>query len=73
MTDEGDAVLDPYMGVGSAVIAAVKHKRRGYGCDVIAKYVRIAEDRMKALDDGTLRTRPMNKPIYDHTLPNGGH
>ena len=73
MTDEGDAVLDPYMGVGSAVIAAVKHRRRGYGCDVVAKYVRIAHDRMKALDAGTLRTRPMNKPIYDPTLPNGGH
>lgn len=31
MTDPGDIVLDPYMGVGSAVIAAEMHNRVGYG------------------------------------------
>ncbi len=73
MTDEGDAVFDPYMGVGSAIIAALKHNRQGYGCDIVQEYVDIAQDRIKALDAGTLRTRPMNKPIYDPSLPNGGH
>lgn len=29
MTDEGDAVFDPYMGVGSSVIAALMHGRIG--------------------------------------------
>ena len=73
MTDEGDYVFDPYMGVGSAVVAAIMHNRYGYGCDLIQEYVDIAQSRLDALAVGTLRTRPMGKPIYDPTLPNGGH
>lgn len=73
LTESGGAVLDPYMGVGSAVIAAVMHGRVGYGCDVVQKYVDIAWERLHGLRAGTLRTRPMNKPIYDPTKPYGGH
>lgn len=73
MTDEGDAVFDPYMGVGSAVIAALMHRRIAYGCDIVPEYVEIAEQRVQAWRDGALRTRPMGKPIYDPSLPRGGH
>ena len=73
MTDEGDSVFDPYMGVGSTVVAAMKHARIGYGCDIVPRYVRIAGRRIQELRNGTLRTRPMGKPIYDPSLPNGGH
>jgi adenine-specific DNA-methyltransferase len=73
MTEPGDSVFDPYMGVGSAIIAAIKHNRIGYGCDIEQQYVDIAWQRVNALLSGTLRTRPMGKPIYDPNLPNGGH
>ncbi len=73
MTDEGDCVFDPYVGVGSSVIAAVKHNRDGYGCDVVQEYIDIARDRILALRNGSLRTRPMGKPVYDPNLPQGGH
>ena len=73
MTQEGDSVLDPYMGVGSAVLAALKHGRRGYGCDIEQQYVDIAWNRIRELRAGTLKTRPMNKPVYDPSLPGGGH
>ena len=73
MTDEGDTVFDPYMGVGSAAIAALRHERQALGCDVVQEYVDIAQDRVQALQDGTLKTRPMGKPLYDPSLPNGGH
>ena len=73
MTDEGDAVFDPYMGVGSSIIAALMHGRRAYGCDIVAEYVDIAWQRVRQLDQGTLRTRPMGKPVYDPTKPSGGH
>jgi adenine-specific DNA-methyltransferase len=72
-TDEGDSVLDPYMGVGSSVIAAVKHNRIGYGCDVVKEYVDKAWERLHELRAGTLRTRPMHRPVYDPTKPYGGH
>lgn len=71
-TNEGDNVFDPYMGVGSSVVAAVKHGRNGYGCDAVKKYVDIAWDRLHQLRAGTLRTRPMNRPVYDPTKPHGG-
>ena len=73
MTDPGDAVLDPYAGVGSSVIAAVKHGRVGYGCDIDAEYIGIARKRLEQLSAGTLKTRPMGKPVYDPSQPNGGH
>jgi adenine-specific DNA-methyltransferase len=73
MTDAGDNVFDPYVGVGSTVIAAFMHGRIGYGCDVVQEYVDIAGERLLALQNGTLRTRPMGKPVYDPALPNGGH
>ena len=73
MTDPGDAVLDPYMGVGSTVIAALMHGRAAYGCDIVREYVEIACARVERLRSGTLRTRPMGKPIYDPALPRGGH
>ncbi len=73
MTDKGDAVFDPYMGVGSSVIAALMHERNAYGCDVVPEYVDVARKRVQQLNQGTLRTRPMGKPIYDPSKPNGGH
>lgn len=73
MTKPGARVFDPYMGVGSTLIGAVKNGRDGYGTDVVADYVRIAKQRLRELNVGTLRTRPMNKPVYDPTLPGGGH
>ena len=73
MTNEGDTIFDPYMGVGSAVIAALMHGRDAYGCDILPEYVGIARQRIRQLYEGTLRTRPMGKPIYDPSKPNGGH
>jgi adenine-specific DNA-methyltransferase len=73
LTEVGDAVFDPYMGVGSSIIAAMKNDRVGYGCDVVKRYVDIAWQRVAALRAGTLQTRPMAKPVYDPSKPYGGH
>ncbi|MBN8946746.1 MAG: site-specific DNA-methyltransferase [Rhodanobacter sp.] len=72
MTDEGEAVFDPYMGVGSSVIAAIKNGRHGYGCDLDEHYVETAWERVRELRAGTLRLRPLGKPVYDPTKPRGG-
>lgn len=73
LTDEGDRVFDPYMGVGSSVVAALRNDREGYGCDIVKEYVDIAWERVHELRYGTLQTRPMNKPVYDPKKRNGGH
>ncbi len=73
LTAPGDAVFDPYMGVGSSVIAAIKHGRMGYGCDVVRDYVETAWERVHQFRAGTLKTRPMDRPVYDPSKPYGGH
>ena len=73
LTNRKDQVFDPYMGVGTAVVGAVKHGRYGLGCDVVPEYVNIAWERLHLLRSGLLRTRPMERPVYDPTKPNGGH
>lgn len=73
LTNKGDRVFDPYMGVGSTVVGALMHEREGYGCDVSKEYVDVAWERVHALRAGTLQTRPMNKPVYDPAQKNGGH
>ena len=73
MTEEGETVFDPYMGVGSTIIAAIKNNRVGYGCDTEKEYVSAAWDRIKQLRKGILKIRPMDKPVYDPSLPNGGN
>lgn len=64
LTDEGDTVLDPYAGVGSSMIAANMHNRKSIGCEWKKDYADIAEKRLSDLTNGTLKTRPMGKPIY---------
>jgi adenine-specific DNA-methyltransferase len=68
LTNAGDNVLDPYLGVGSSAVAALKNGRNVYGCDAVKEYVRIAENRVADLKEGTLRVRPMNKPVYEPPL-----
>ncbi len=65
LTNTGDNVFDPYMGVGSAIVAAAMHERKGYGCDTVQEYVDIAWERFHSFHAGALRTRPMNRPIYE--------
>jgi adenine-specific DNA-methyltransferase len=67
MTHPGDWVLDPYMGVGTTLAAAVRHGRRGMGADTVEEYVEVARQRVLAAHHGTLRTRPMDRPVYEPT------
>lgn len=67
MTNEGDAILDPYVGVGSAICAAALHNRKGYGSDIMKNYLEIAEERIKAVANGTLTRRLMGTPVYKPT------
>jgi adenine-specific DNA-methyltransferase len=67
LTNENDWVFDPYMGVGSTLIAAVKHNRRAMGCEKEPEYVEIARQRLLDYFNGTLRYRPLGKPVYQPT------
>lgn len=64
LTNEGDWVLDPYAGVGSTLIAGIKHNRRAVGCDKEAEYIKITRQRIKDFFAGSLKIRPLGKPIF---------
>ncbi len=65
MTNDDDWVLDPFLGTGTTVIAAIMHGRRGIGAETVPKYVELAQDRIGKAMAGTLKTRPMHRPVYD--------
>jgi adenine-specific DNA-methyltransferase len=64
-TNIGDLVVDPYMGVGSAAVASVIHGRKSAGADISEKYLSIAKERIVSASNGTLKTRPLDKPVYE--------
>ena len=67
LTNEGDWVLDPFAGVGTSLIAAVRHGRRGMLIERDHGYVRMATQRTIDFYNGTLKIRPLGKPVHKPT------
>lgn len=67
LTNEDDLVFDPYAGVGSSLIAAIKHHRKAMGSEKEAEYIKIAKERIKSYFNGTLKVRPLGQPVYKPT------
>jgi len=65
LTNAGDWVFDPFMGVGTTAIAALMHQRRAIGAEIMPEYVEIAKERLRQAENGQLRIRPMERPVYD--------
>jgi len=65
LTNQDDWVFDPFLGTGTSIIAAIMHHRKGIGAEIVPKYVSLAKRRIHMAMDGTLRTRPMDRPVYD--------
>jgi adenine-specific DNA-methyltransferase len=65
LTNETDWVIDPYCGVGSALIAALRHNRKCIGIDKEQKYISLARQRIEDFYTGKLKTRPLGKPVYE--------
>ena len=70
LTNKGDIVVDPYVGVGSAICAAILHGRKGFGSDIGAEYLDVAKKRILAIADGSLKRRTMGTPIHTPDKPN---
>ena len=64
LTETDDWVLDPFAGVGSALLAALMHSRKAMGCEKDNSYVELAKHRIHELFSGELRYRPIGKPIH---------
>lgn len=57
-------VLDPFMGVGSAGVAAAIGGRRFLGGELCEEYVDIAKSRIRTAREGNAVYRPLEQPIH---------
>ena len=67
LTNDDGVVLDPYCGVGTTIITALKHNRKAIAAEQDKKYVDITRDRLRRFIDGTLPIRPLGKPVHTPT------
>lgn len=68
LTNVDDWVLDPFGGVGSSLIAAVEHRRQAVIIEREPRYLNQAQARYADWQAGTLKKRPLGKPVHQ---PNG--
>lgn len=64
LTSPGDWVLDPFSGVGSAMLAALRRNRRAIGCELDPQYNAITRRRIEQFFAGELPYRPLGKPVH---------
>lgn len=68
LTNPGDLVVDPYMGVGTTAVAAVLHNRRAAGAEIMKEYTLKAKERITDAFTGDIKRRPMDRPVYQPDL-----
>ncbi|MDQ6756881.1 MAG: site-specific DNA-methyltransferase [Bacteroidota bacterium] len=64
LTNEKDWILDPYAGVGSTIIAALKNNRNSLGIEKYKKYINLGDKRIQNLKTGNLKIRKLGTPIF---------
>ncbi|MEW9274902.1 DNA-methyltransferase [Gluconobacter oxydans] len=64
LTKKDDLIIDPFCGSGTSGVAALLEKRNFLGCDTSKTYCRIAEERLNATLEGTVRVRPLDRLVY---------
>jgi adenine-specific DNA-methyltransferase len=60
LTNEGNKVLDPFMGVENTAIAAFMHGKEAMGVETKKDHVDLAKDRIKKRCAGRLSIYPSN-------------
>ncbi|MBW4256591.1 site-specific DNA-methyltransferase [Methanobacterium sp. YSL] len=69
MTNEGEWVFDPFMGVGSTALAALINNRKAIGAEIMPDYIKIIKNRIHLAEKGQLRVRPLERSVYDPKNP----
>jgi adenine-specific DNA-methyltransferase len=69
MTNEGDWVLDPFLGSGTSAIAALMHNRKAIGSEIMKEYIKIIKERVALAEKGDLQIRPMERAVYNPASP----
>lgn len=67
LSNEHDAVLDPFLGSGTTAVASVLHNRRVVGIEKYARYISLAKTRVQKALTGELSRRELGRPIHQPT------
>lgn len=65
LTAPDEWVVDPFVGVGSSIVAAMLHERRGAGAELSAEYLAVARERIHATATGNVKVRSRQTPVFD--------
>lgn len=65
LTDKGDTIFDPYAGVGSSLIAGIKHERKVIGVDKELTYVTLGKQRIHDFFQGKLKYRKIGTKVHN--------
>jgi len=66
LTNEGDIVFDPFLGVGTTAATAVMNNRKAAGAEIVKEYYDTACQRTVHAYKGKLKYR-VDKPVYEPT------
>lgn len=64
LTNPGEVIFDPFMGVGSTAVAAVKDHRKALGAEIVRAYVDIGIERIRKAANDDLPIREIGTPVY---------
>ena len=64
LTKKDDWILDPYAGVGSTIIAALKNERNSIGIEKYKRYIAVGENRILDFKKGNLKLRTLGQPVF---------
>ena len=67
-TDEGDLVLDPFMGAGTTAVACIKLNRHYVGIEMMEKYCDLALEATDKVNNGNKGTRSPDKQMSPRLL-----
>ncbi len=65
LTNTNSWVLDPYVGVCSTPIAAIKNNRNCLGIDKEERYLNVGIERINKFRNDELKLRPLERPIFE--------
>jgi site-specific DNA-methyltransferase (adenine-specific) len=63
-SDPGDVVFDPFLGCGTSLIAAMKHGRSGFGCEISPMYCDVIVERAQKFS-GAMFQRDRDGQSFD--------
>jgi DNA modification methylase len=68
LTEEGDLVLDPFLGAGTTALACIKSNRHYLGIEMMEKYCNLANEAIEKVKNGHKSTGRFNKQMSPRLL-----